>query len=622
MAVADHAEPAAPAQRRQGELDRLGLPHDLERRIGASPGQGPDLLGEVGVVGGVETLDGAESARHRELLRPHVHGDHVRPGRGGELHDVDPDPPAADDDHPIPAPHLGPWTTAWYGVVSASAMTAPRARSMSAGGRTSDRDGTQHELGEAAIEVVAGHVKLGQMLPRPSGTSGTPRTAARPGRSRGPRGETPRLPGPTSATVPGIFVPEDERRRLRGGHAVVQVVEIGVAEAARRDPDERLADTGHRGRDFGHLEGLPALVKSAARMESGTYPSFQMGVRFSRNAWSPSSGIRAMSSSTYARSAVARRGQGSMPLARRVRFSRWSVSRRCPQNVWAARATVAASCSSGTARLTIPKEAARGASNGVPRNMSSAAGNGRRAAGVVRRPERGEDPEPDLGLAERRPLRGDGEVARHEQLHPATEAAPVHLGDRGAGEVPQDRERLAERVEHRRQLALQVVLDREPGAPALPGARRTTTWASATSGRRRSARVSSFRRGHVEDVEGGPLPADRRPAVDTFDPEPFPRLSRAFSLLSRTGSIRRTSRAGDWVCSKLVDFSSNSMCRYGSLRWSSARRYSTTSSSAGSQNLAVRKMTPCARLSSTRPRIAAALVVGVLRTPMSTGARA
>ena len=81
--------------------------------------------------------------------------------------------------------------------------------------------------------------------------------------------------------------------------------------------------------------------------------------------------------------------------------------------------------------------------------------------------EAGDDPEVDLGLAERRRVGGDADVAGHGELAPAPEREPVHRGDRHRARGPegaQQRVAVVEQLPAAGLVHLVERLDVRPGA--------------------------------------------------------------------------------------------------------------------------------------------------------------
>jgi len=138
--------------------------------------------------------------------------------------------------------------TAWKGVDRASAMTLPSSSGTLSGSRKTSFSGRPRTR-RTPLEVVAEHAhRLADVLASETAARQRPHVSTAGSSTRSP-GLNIAAPSPHPATMPTARA-EDERRLLEGLHAMVEVVQVGVADAARRDPHQDLARAGLRHRAF------------------------------------------------------------------------------------------------------------------------------------------------------------------------------------------------------------------------------------------------------------------------------------------------------------------------------------------------------------------------------------
>ncbi len=148
--------------------------------------------------------------------------------------------------------------TAWYGVVSASATidtsasVSPALREPRFVDRAQPAPGHDDVRREAALDVVARHLLLAADR-REAALAQIALAARQHGGNDHGLAHPAFGAGAGRDHVAADLVAERERQRMVGAHAVVEVAEIGVADAAAGDGDHDLARPGF-GRECRALE--------------------------------------------------------------------------------------------------------------------------------------------------------------------------------------------------------------------------------------------------------------------------------------------------------------------------------------------------------------------------------
>ncbi len=194
---------------------------------------------------GVERQRRAVPADRRELLGVHVDGDDLGAERVRDLDTIAADAAGADHDRERARRHArardrlvrrgeGVGDDRDFGQREAGARQPGRVDRAEAALRHDDMGG------EPALDVIAGHL----LAAADRGAAALARAALAAGNDR----RNDDLPAdPRGCAVAGRhhraadLVPERERQRLVGAHAVVEVAEVGVADAAAGHRDEHLA---------------------------------------------------------------------------------------------------------------------------------------------------------------------------------------------------------------------------------------------------------------------------------------------------------------------------------------------------------------------------------------------
>ena len=217
----------------------------------------------------VQGLDGAMSGDGRELLRVDVDGHHLGAHRGRDLDAITTHAPGADHHRQGPLAEAGALDRlvgGGHGVGHHRHVGQREARRREARliDVTEAMSGDDHVGGEATMNVVARHLLLGADV-RPAARAGPAGAAGDHRRDDHRRAEVRFGAGPGGHHAPADLVTERERQRMGGADSVVEIPQIGVANAAsgdlhhdltglRREWIERLLD--ERGVDGGHQPAM------------------------------------------------------------------------------------------------------------------------------------------------------------------------------------------------------------------------------------------------------------------------------------------------------------------------------------------------------------------------------